>query len=90
MCDSILGVLGLKQSRETALFTTEERVALGRGAGHALTQAGCNRLLRKSAHADARPLLLHLEREAFMSLIGEEKTRERMAFMLQNGKPLRN
>lgn len=61
----ILGVLGLKQSRETALFTNEERVDLGRGAGHALTQAGCNRLLRKSAHPDARPLLLHLEREAF-------------------------
>ena len=61
----ILGVLGLTQSRETALFTTEERVALARGSGHALTQAGCNRLLRKSAHPDARPLLLHLEREAF-------------------------
>lgn len=61
----ILGVLGLKQSRETALFTGEERVTLGRSEGHALTQAGCNRLLRKSAHPDARPLLLHLEREAF-------------------------
>jgi 3-hydroxyacyl-CoA dehydrogenase len=34
--------------------------------------------------------LLDLEREAFMSLVGEEKTRERMQYMLMNGKPLRN
>lgn len=34
--------------------------------------------------------LLDLEREAFMSLVGEEKTKERMMYMLQNGKPLRN
>ncbi|TVR01729.1 MAG: 3-hydroxyacyl-CoA dehydrogenase/enoyl-CoA hydratase family protein [Deltaproteobacteria bacterium] len=34
--------------------------------------------------------LLDLEREAFLSLCGEEKTQERLAHMLQNGKPLRN
>ena len=34
--------------------------------------------------------MLDLEREAFLSLIGEEKTQERMAFMLENNKPLRN
>ncbi len=34
--------------------------------------------------------LLELEREAFVSLCGEEKTRERMQFMLMNNKPLRN
>jgi 3-hydroxyacyl-CoA dehydrogenase len=34
--------------------------------------------------------LLDLEREAFLSLLGEEKTRERMMFMLEKGKPLRN
>jgi 3-hydroxyacyl-CoA dehydrogenase len=34
--------------------------------------------------------LLDLEREAFMSLVGEEKTKERIVFMLQNNKPLRN
>jgi 3-hydroxyacyl-CoA dehydrogenase len=34
--------------------------------------------------------LLDLEREAFMSLVGEEKTKERMQHMLMNGKPLRN
>lgn len=34
--------------------------------------------------------ILDLEREAFLSLLGQEKTRERMMYMLQNGKPLRN
>jgi 3-hydroxyacyl-CoA dehydrogenase len=34
--------------------------------------------------------ILDLEREAFLSLCGEEKTRQRMINMLQTGKPLRN
>jgi 3-hydroxyacyl-CoA dehydrogenase len=34
--------------------------------------------------------VLDLEREAFVSLCGEKKTQERIAFMLKNGKPLRN
>ena len=34
--------------------------------------------------------LLDLEREAFMSLCGEEKSQERMRYMLMNNKPLRN
>ncbi len=34
--------------------------------------------------------LLELEREAFMSLCGEEKSRERMQYMVMNNKPLRN
>jgi 3-hydroxyacyl-CoA dehydrogenase len=34
--------------------------------------------------------ILDLEREAFMSLCGEEKTQERMYHMLETGKPLRN
>lgn len=34
--------------------------------------------------------LLDLEREAFLSLIGEPKTQERMQYMLTKGKPLRN
>jgi 3-hydroxyacyl-CoA dehydrogenase len=33
---------------------------------------------------------LDLEREVFLSLCGEEKTRERIQHMLMNGKPLRN
>jgi 3-hydroxyacyl-CoA dehydrogenase len=34
--------------------------------------------------------ILDLEREAFISLCGEEKTRQRMWNLLQTGKPLRN
>jgi len=34
--------------------------------------------------------LLDLEREAFLSLLGERKTLERMQHTLKTGKPLRN
>jgi len=34
--------------------------------------------------------LLDLEREAFLSLLGERKTLERIRHMLKTGKPLRN
>jgi 3-hydroxyacyl-CoA dehydrogenase len=34
--------------------------------------------------------LLNLEREAFLSLCGEEKTQQRIAHLLKTGKPLRN
>jgi 3-hydroxyacyl-CoA dehydrogenase len=34
--------------------------------------------------------ILDLEREAFLSLCGEQKTQERIAFTLKTGKPLRN
>jgi 3-hydroxyacyl-CoA dehydrogenase len=34
--------------------------------------------------------LLDLEREAFLSLCGEQKTLERIQYMLENNKPLRN
>jgi 3-hydroxyacyl-CoA dehydrogenase len=34
--------------------------------------------------------LLDLEREAFLSLLGERKTQERIQHLLKTGKPLRN
>jgi 3-hydroxyacyl-CoA dehydrogenase len=34
--------------------------------------------------------LLDLEKEAFLSLCGEQKTQDRIMYMLSNGKPLRN
>ena len=34
--------------------------------------------------------VLDLEREAFVSLLGEKKTQERIAHTLKTGKPLRN
>ena len=38
----------------------------------------------------SEPYLLDLEREAFLSLCGESKTQDRIQFMLEQGKPLRN
>jgi 3-hydroxyacyl-CoA dehydrogenase len=34
--------------------------------------------------------MLHLERQAFLSLLGEPKTQERLAGFAQTGKPVRN
>jgi 3-hydroxyacyl-CoA dehydrogenase len=34
--------------------------------------------------------LLKLEREAFLDLLGNEKTQQRIRHMLETGKPLRN
>ncbi|MCC6997201.1 MAG: hypothetical protein IT370_21485, partial [Deltaproteobacteria bacterium] len=34
--------------------------------------------------------MLELECEAFLSLVGEAKSQERMQFMLMNNRPLRN
>lgn len=42
-----------------------------------------------SSHIDEQ-MMLDLEREAFLSLIGEPKTQARMQHMLTKGKPLRN
>lgn len=43
-----------------------------------------------STHAVTEDEILDLEREAFLSLCGEQKSLERMQFMLMNQKPLRN
>jgi 3-hydroxyacyl-CoA dehydrogenase len=34
--------------------------------------------------------LLNLEREVFLKLCGDKRTQDRMAYMLKEGKPLRN
>ena len=43
-----------------------------------------------SAKLVPEQMLLDLERQAFMSLVGEKKTQERIESMLVNKKPLRN
>lgn len=43
-----------------------------------------------SAQHVSEQYLLDIEREAFLSLCGEQKTLERISFMLEKGKPLRN
>jgi 3-hydroxyacyl-CoA dehydrogenase len=57
--------------------------------GAKLASVMCGGELSKATWVD-EGYILDLEREAFLSLCGEEKTRERMWYMLQNGKPLRN
>lgn len=49
----------------------------------------CGGELSKAQWVDEQ-YILDLEREAFLSLCGEEKTQERMWHLLQTGKPLRN
>jgi 3-hydroxyacyl-CoA dehydrogenase len=41
-------------------------------------------------HAVSEERILELEHEAFMSLAGEERTKQRIVHMLKSGKPLRN
>ncbi|MCK5520103.1 MAG: hypothetical protein KAI81_03245, partial [Candidatus Marinimicrobia bacterium] len=41
-------------------------------------------------HPVSEQYLLDIEREGFLSLAGTKKTKERIAFMLKKGKPLRN
>jgi 3-hydroxyacyl-CoA dehydrogenase len=43
-----------------------------------------------AAHEVTEDELLAIEREAFLSLCGEQKSQERMQYMLTNNKPLRN
>jgi len=43
-----------------------------------------------SAQQVSEQYLLDIEREAFLSLCGEQKTLERIQYMLEFGKPLRN
>ena len=55
--------------------------------------AVAQRFVRRQRHARVpvtEQYLLDLEREAFLSLCGEKKTQERIAFTLKTGKPLRN
>jgi 3-hydroxyacyl-CoA dehydrogenase len=58
---------------------------IGQKLGHVLTGGDVSAFTPVSEER-----LLELEREAFLSLCGEEKTQERIASMLETGKPLRN
>jgi 3-hydroxyacyl-CoA dehydrogenase len=58
---------------------------IGQKLGHVLTGGDISAFAPVSEER-----LLELEREAFLSLCGEEKTQERIAAMLETGKPLRN
>ncbi|MBN1946588.1 MAG: enoyl-CoA hydratase/isomerase family protein [Bradymonadales bacterium] len=58
---------------------------IGTKLGYVLTGGDCSPNIPVTEE-----YLLELEREAFLSLCGEEKTQARLAHMLETGKPLRN
>ncbi len=66
-------------------YASDHDALIARKLAHVLTGAG----LSEPGWVDQR-YLLNLEREAFLSLIMETKTQERIMHMLQTNKPLRN
>jgi 3-hydroxyacyl-CoA dehydrogenase len=66
-------------------YASEHDKLIGQKVAHVLS--GGDRLGRATVTAQD---LLDLEREAFVSLCGEQKTRDRIAHTLSTGKPLRN
>jgi 3-hydroxyacyl-CoA dehydrogenase len=66
-------------------FISEHDALIGEKLARILTGGDLNHPTRVSEQ-----YLLDLEREAFLSLLGQRKTQERMAHTLKTGKPLRN
>ncbi len=92
--DTDIQVLGRKTAAafEVALhqyrngkYISDYDVHLGTKLAHVIT--GGDLTGPQTVHED---YLIELEREVFMSLLGEQKTMERIQYMLENRKPLRN
>jgi 3-hydroxyacyl-CoA dehydrogenase len=66
-------------------YITEYDQHIARKLAHILTGGGLSKPQWVSEQ-----YILDLEREAFLSLCGEQKTQARMWSLLQTGKPLRN
>ncbi len=88
---TVLGRTGLG-----ALYTAANELRLGNYASehdikiaHKVAWVLCGGDLT-SQQKVSEQYLLDIEREAFLSLCGEQKTLERIQYMLQNNKPLRN
>ena len=77
----LLGVAGFQE----AGYASEHDALIARKLAYILSGAG----LAEPQWVDQQ-FLLNLEREAFLSLIMETKTQERIMHMLQTNKPLRN
>jgi 3-hydroxyacyl-CoA dehydrogenase len=83
-------------SGATLLVASAESMAgMGFASQHDVTI--CGRLAHVLTGGTADPIevldearLLELEREAFLGLLAEPKSRERIAYMIETGKPLRN
>jgi 3-hydroxyacyl-CoA dehydrogenase len=76
-----LALYGMKEGR----YISEYDAYLAKKLAYALTGGDCpaGSLVEEQA-------LLDLEREAFLSLAGEQKTQDRIRYMLTKNKPLRN
>jgi 3-hydroxyacyl-CoA dehydrogenase len=82
------GRLILEQQVENMLLTgkiSEHDAVIGRHLAHVLTGGNCS-----PNTPMPEQYVLDLEREAFLSLCGMEKTQERIQAVLTTGKPLRN
>lgn len=77
----VMGAESMKMSG----FASDHDVKIAKKLAHVLSGG----LLPQGTEVDEQ-YLLDLEREAFLSLLGEPKTQQRMQYMLAKGKPLRN
>jgi 3-hydroxyacyl-CoA dehydrogenase len=66
-------------------FISEHDFKITMKVAHVMTGGATNSTVKVS-----EDYLLDLEREAFLSLCGEQKTADRIAYMLEHNKPLRN
>ena len=66
-------------------YISEHDLKIAKKIAHVMTGGDCTPRVRVSEQ-----YLLDLEREAFVSLCGEEKTVARIEYMLESNKPLRN
>ncbi|NND31163.1 MAG: 3-hydroxyacyl-CoA dehydrogenase/enoyl-CoA hydratase family protein [Saprospiraceae bacterium] len=89
-------ILVLGRSGLAALYTAATSLQLGRYASEhdvliakKIAWVLCGGDL-SSEQKVSESYLLDIEREAFLSLCGEQKTLERIQYMLENNKPLRN
>jgi 3-hydroxyacyl-CoA dehydrogenase len=87
-----VGGPGVRATLELALYTMQQGNYISEYDAHlgkklAYSMSGGN--LPAGTLVDEQ-YLLDLEREAFMSLVGEPKTQDRIRHMLTKGKPLRN
>ena len=76
--------LGLYLMHEAAQISDHDRL-VGQKLANVLAGGGLSQ-----ASFVSEEYMLNLEREAFLSLCGEEKTQQRMEHILKTGKPLRN
>jgi 3-hydroxyacyl-CoA dehydrogenase len=76
--------LGVRMMREGE-FISDHDVRVANAVAHVL----CGGKVTPGVPVSEQ-YLLDLEREGFLSLCGEKKTQERIAYTLKSGKPLRN